>query len=238
MSTIIRLFCGLFCLMLIQACAYHNRIPRDIFAGPLAEDRIAASVLVASDKIAQKQFVLKDYHSSNSVHSYKIDLADGSLVATADALATLFEQVEVNPSKYATNYNYRAELNYTVSNGKTDSLESIQWFGGQPPLLETRVAISIYDVPTGKLVFSMFASRQNRVEMSDAAAVTQRVENKGKTLFLPVTGPVYSQQFGSDLRYTLTRDLSQCLEEIAQTLEQNRMLFSGGNSQTAQNNVE
>ena len=71
----------------------------------------------------------------------------------------------------------------------------------------------------------MFASRQNRVEMTDASAAAQRVEDKGTTLFLPITGPVYTQQFGNDLRYTLSRDLSECLMEIAQTLQQNRRLF-------------
>ena len=230
----IRLFCCLLGLLLVQACTYSNRIARGIFAAPVADERVSATVLVAADKIAQKQFVLKDYHSQNSVHSYKIALADGSLAATADALATLFETVEVNSSKRAPNYNYKAELTYTVSNGKTDSLESVQWFGGQPPILETRVLVEIYDVRTNRKVFSMFSSRQNRVEMTDASAVTQRVENKGKTLFLPVTGPVYTQQFGDDLRYTLSRDLSQCLMEIAETLQQNRALFAV----PVQNNVK
>lgn len=230
----IRLFCCLLGLALSQACAYHNKLPRGIFAAPVADERVSVSVVVASDKIAQKQFVLKDYHSQNSVHSYKIGLSDGSLTAAAEALGTLFETVEVNTSKTADKYDYQAELNYTVSDGKTDSLESVQWFGGQPPILETQVLIELYDTRTDQKVFSMFASRQNRVEMTDASAVTQRVENKGKTLFLPFTGPVYTQQFGDDLRYTLARDLSQCLTEIAETLQQNRALFA----RPAQNNVK
>ncbi len=230
----IRLFCCLLSLALLQACAYHNKLPRGIFAAPAADERVPASVVVVADKIAQKQFVLKDYHSQNSVHSYKIGLADGALTATADALGTLFETVEVNASKTSDKYDYRAELYYTVSDGKTDSLESVQWFGGQPPVLETRVLVDLYDLHTDKKVFSMFASRRNRVEMTDASATTQRVENKGKTLLLPITGPVYTQQFGDDLRYTLARDLSQCLTEIAETLQQNRTLFAT----SAQNNVK
>ena len=219
----------------LTACTYHSKLPRDIFAAPAAEERIPASVLVAADKIAQKQLIFKDYHSQNSVHSYKIDLADGSLVATAEALATLFEIVEVNPTKYADQYDYRADLFYTVTGTKTDNTESIQWFGGEPPvLLETRVLIEFYDTHTNKKVFSMFASRQSRVEMSNTSAATQRAENKGKTVLLPITGPVYTQAFGNDLRYTLSRDLSQCLTEIAETLQLNRALFE----QAAQNNVK
>ena len=221
----IRLFCCLLGALLLSACAYHNKLPRGIFAAPGAEEKILARVLVASDKIAQKQFVFKDYHSQNSVHSYKIDLADGSLTAAADALGTLFDTVEVNPSKHAAQYDYVAQLNYTVFNGKTDSLDSVQWFGGQPPLLETRVLITLYDTRTQKQVFALFASRQNRVEMTNTSATAQRVENKGTALLLPVTGPVYTQTFGDNLRATLARDLHECLDDIAQTLQQQRSLF-------------
>ena len=230
----IRLCCCLLVTVLLAACSYHNKLPRGIFAAPAVEERVQASVLVPTSPLDQKQFVLKDYHSQNSVHSYKINLADGALTATADALGTLFETVDVNAPKYANQYDYRAELHYTVSNGKTDSLDSVQWFGGQPPVLETRVLLQIYNNHTGKLIFSVFASRQNRVELSDTSAVTQRTENKAGTIFLPVTGPVYTQAFGNDLRYTLARDLSQCLTEITHTLQQNRALFEP----TPQNNVK
>ena len=230
----IRLLCCLLGALVLGACAYHNTLPRGIFAAPLVEDKLPARVLVASDKIAQKQFVLKDYHSQNSVHSYKIDLTDGSLTAAADALGTLFETVEVNPSKHAAQYDYVAQLSYTVSNGKTDSLDSVQWFGGQPPVLETRVAIYLYKAHTQKRVFSLFSARQNRVEMTDTSATAQRVENKGGTVFLPVTGPVYTQAFGNNLRATLARDLTQCLTDISKTLQEQRMLFA---PQT-QNNVK
>ena len=216
-----------FCVLgvVLAGCSYHHKLPRDIFAAPSAEQRIKARVVVASDKVAQKQFVFKDYHANNSVHSYKIDLAEGSLIATANALATLFTSVEVNPSKKVDTYDYLAQLTYTVGGTQTDSLDSVQWLTGQPPILETRVMVEIYNTRTQQKVFSMFASRQNRVEITDASAAAQRVEDKGTTLFLPFTGPVYTQQFGNDLRYTLSRDLSECLMEIAQTLQQNRRLF-------------
>ena len=208
-----------------SACTYHNKLPQNIFAAPVAEPRISKTVLLSSDQVAQKQFVFKDYHSQNSVHSYKIDLKDGSLIAAAETLATLFETVEVNPSKEAAHYDYRAQLEYTVTDTKTDSLESLQWFGGQPPVLETRVMLYLYDTQTQKLIFSIFASRQSRIELSTASAVAQRAENKGTTLLLPATGPVYTQQFGDDLNYTLARDLGACLTDISQTLLQNRALF-------------
>lgn len=211
--------------IMLTGCSYHHKLPRDIFAAPNAEQHIRARVVVASDKVAQKQFVFKDYHAPSSVHSYKIDLTEGSLIAAANALATLFTDVEVNPSKKADVYDYLAQLTYTVGGTQTDSLESVQWLTGQPPVLETRVMIEIYNTHTQQKVFSMFASRQNRVEMTDASAAAQRVEDKATTLFLPFTGPVYTQQFGNDLRYTLSRDLSECLMEIAQTLQQNRHLF-------------
>ncbi len=229
-----RLFCILSCAALLAACTYHSKLPRDIFAAPVADTRVPASVLVPADHIAQKQVVFKDFHSQNSVHAYKIDVADGSLVAAAEALATVFETVEVAPSSRSNQYNYRAELKYTVTDTKTDPAESIQWFGGQPPVLETRVQITLYDTQTNQQILSLFSARQSRIELSNASAVAQRAENKGKTLFLPVTGPVYTQQFGDDLRYTLSRDLAYCLAEIARTLEQQRNLFEPA----TQNNVK
>lgn len=219
------LCCYLLGTLLLGACAYHNKLPRGVFTAPQSGEKVAATVLVPSDKVAQKQFVLKDYHSQNSVHSYKIDVADGSLTAAADALGTLFKTVDVNPAKHAAKYDYRADVTYSVSNGKTDSLQSIQWFGGQPPLLYTRVVIDLYDTRTGALVFSAYAARQNRVEMTDTSAAAQRVENKGTAVFLPVTGPIYTQAFGDNLKDTLARDLAECLTEIAATLQQNRSLF-------------
>ncbi len=231
---VIRLFCCLLGSVLLGACAYHNKLPRGIFTATPGTPKINASVLVPSDHIAQKQFVLKDYHSQNSVHSYKIDLADGSLTAAAEALGTLFKTVDVNPAKHAATYDYRADVDYTVSNGKTDSLASIQWFGGQPPILQTRVVINLYNTRTNELVFAAYATRQNRVEMTDTSATAQRVENKGTALFLPFTGPIYTQAFGNNLKDTLARDLKECLAEIANTLAQNRSLFA---PQT-QNNVK
>lgn len=231
----IRLFFCLLCGIFLGACSYHQKLSRGLFVAPKAEEPVRATVLLASDKVAQKQFVFKDYHSQDSVHSYKIDLVDGSLTAAADALGTVFETVDVNPSKYASRYDYWAELVYTVGSNKTDSTESVQWFGQQPPpILETRVLIYIYEVGTKKLVFSLFASRQNRIEMTDLSAAAQRVENKGTTLFLPITGPVYTQQFGNNIRYTLSRDLAQCLQEVSQTLQQHRALFAPA----LQNNVK
>ena len=88
---LIRLFCCLLGSVLLGACAYHNKLPRGIFTAAPGAQKINVSVLVPSDHVAQKQFVLKDYHSQNSVHSYKSDLADGSLTAAPECLCTLFE---------------------------------------------------------------------------------------------------------------------------------------------------
>ena len=225
MKKSIHLFFLLLCAVLLGACAYHNHLPRGIFAAEAADPLIQKSVVVASDKIAQKQFVFKDYHEKNSVHSYKIDLTDGSLAAAADALATLFDRVEVNPSKKSDAYDYRAELHYTVADTKTNGVDSVQWLSGQSPVLETRVTLYLYDTRTDELVFSLFASRQSRIETTDATAAAQRVKNKGTTLLLPATAPVYTQQFGDNLRYTLTRDLTQCLTDISNTLQRRRALF-------------
>lgn len=215
-----RVFVFIVCLFL-SACSYHNALPTHIYQGTSKAEKINAHVLIPSDKIAQKQFVFKDYHEKSSVHSYKIDLAKGSLIAAADSLATVFETVEVNSSKYAEKYQFIAELNYRISDGKNDSSESIQWLNySQIPYLETRVEILFY-TPQGEEVFAGYATRRNRVELNNATAVAQRVESAGTSVLLPFTAPVYTQQMGDRLRYTLARDLADCLQEIVDSLPLN-----------------
>ena len=207
--------------LFLSACSYHNTLPARIYQGTATAEKVHARVLVPSDKIAQKQFVFKDYHEKSSVHSYKIDLQKGSLSAAADALATVFETVEIAPFKTAEKYQFIAELHYQISDGKQDSSESIQWLNyTQIPYLETQVQISFY-TPQGEEVFVGYATRRNRVELNNAAAVAQRVESAGTIALLPVTAPIYTQQMGDRLRYTLARDLAECLQEIIESLPRN-----------------
>ena len=100
-----------------------------------------------------------------------------------------------------------------------DSTESIQWLGySQIPQLQTRVTVTLYKA-SGEVIFTGYAERNNRIEMSDATAVTQRLETSGTTALLPITSPLSTQNMGDSLRYTLSRDLRECLQEIVTNLQ-------------------
>lgn len=205
--------------ILIGACSYSNRLERGIYPATPLTPQIQARVLVVTDHVLQPQFIFKDYHEKSSVHSYKIDLADGSLVAATDALGTLFSVAQADTSSHIPAYNYYATLDYQVSNPRTDSTESVQWLGySQIPLLETQVTLTLYKA-TGEVIFTGYAVRRNRIEMSDSAAVTQRLETSGTTALLPLTSPIYTQKMGDSLRHTLSRDLRECLQEIILSLQ-------------------
>ena len=205
--------------VLLSACSYTSRLERGIYQGTQATHKIPARVLLVADRITQQQFIFKDYHEKSSVHSYKIDLTDGSLVAAADALHTFFEKVEVDTSSRISSYDYWAQLDYQVSNQRMDSTESVQWLGySQIPVLQTRVTITLFK-SSGEVIFTGYAERSNRVELNNQTAVAQRLETSGTTALLPLTAPFYTQTMGDSLRYTLSRDLNECLQEIMQSLQ-------------------
>lgn len=216
---LLRVFITLLLPIFMMACTYSSRLERGIYQAPALTPQIEARVLVLTDRVAQNFFLFKDYHEKSSVHSYKIELADGSLVAATDALGTLFTTAEADTSAHIPSYDYYATLDYQVSNPRMDSTESIQWLGySQIPQLQTRVTLTLYKA-SGEVIFTGYAQRNNRIEMSDATAVTQRLETSGTTALLPLTSPLYTQNMGDSLRYTLSRDLRECLQEIIADLQ-------------------
>lgn len=110
-------FCALILCsaLILQGCTYHGKIRRGIYKHPDFQEKINARVMVVSDKYFPKIMTL-DYSSS-----YFYRLADGLPVAVADALGTLFTEVDVNEYKYRKNYDYIVEVDYKANllNGAT-----------------------------------------------------------------------------------------------------------------------
>jgi hypothetical protein len=205
---------------LLCACSYHSQLPRGLYA-PSKKPSVQKRVLVVSDKFFQEQVIFKDYHEKNAVHSYKIDVKDGVLTATAEALGEVFALVEVNPSRTALDYDIVVQVTYHVTDGRSDSTDSVQWLSySQIPFLQTSVQLTFY-TPQGDELFAGYALRKNRVELTNQAAVAQRAESAGTALLIPLTAPIYTQQLGDALKYTLSRDLTQCLHEIIDDLPVN-----------------
>ena len=106
-----RLFpCAVVILCLLAAgCNYHGRLKRGIYKTPDFDDKIEARVMVVADKYLQHSFTFKD-RNLTPINSYVIRVDDGAAVAAADALGTLFSEVDVDLYKYRHNYDYIAEL--------------------------------------------------------------------------------------------------------------------------------
>ena len=125
---VLRILSILFLPILVGACTYSGRLERGIYQAPALTPQIVARVLVVTDHIAQNRFIFKDYHEKSSVHSYKIDLVDGSLVAATDALGTLFTTAEADTSAHIPSYDYYAQLDYQVANPRMVSVCKDLWY--------------------------------------------------------------------------------------------------------------
>jgi len=223
-----RLLCCLGVLLGLTACNYNSRLPQKIYPVSDTTPKINARVLIPAEHIAQEKFVFKDYHLSSSVQSYSIDLRKGSLIAAADALGTLFTLVDVDKTNTSANYDYIARLTYNIVDPRENSLESVQWLNySQMPQLQTQVTLTLSDSKTGEVVFTAYASRENRIELNNITAAAYHMQNNSllSAIFLPLTSPIYTQQMGKRIKYTLSRDLRACLEEITQTLHEQSALF-------------
>lgn len=225
--TLFRLLTCLAIVLGAAACNYNSRLPNQIYTELALSSKIKTRVLVDAENIAQKKFVFKDYHLSSSVQSYSIGLTKGSLIATADALATLFTLVDVDKSTHAPNYDYLARLTYQITDPRENSLESVQWLNySQMPRLQTQVTLTLTDTKTNEIVFTGYAMRENHIELNDLTAVTYHSQsNFSSILLLPILAPTYTQQMGMRIKITLARDLRACLKEIMQSLDSQRALF-------------
>lgn len=215
-----------------SACNYHGRLKRNLYKVPDFNDKINASVLVAQDKLPQEPFVFKDFNLT-PVNSYKIDVTDGAGVATAEALGTLFERVEVDSSKLRQNYDYEADLNYTVRanwlNGTikhTDSRDFLWVKSYTFPYFHTQVTLTLRNTQTRLPVIQLSAHRQTPLEFSNVAIGLYWFNRLTGSLLFPVLAPAYTQSAGRSIRHTLGEDLQACLKEIMKDLEENRLLFS------------
>ena len=215
-----------------SACNYHGRLKRTLYKEPAFNDKINASVLVAHDKLPQEPFTFKDYNLT-PVNAYKIDVADGAGVAAADALGTLFGRVEIDSSKQRQNYDYEADLNYSVRaewlNGTikgTDSQDFLWVKHYMYPYFHTQVTLTLRNAQTRLPIIQLSAARKTPLEFSNTAIGFYWFNRLTGSLLFPVLAPGYTQAAGKSIRRTLEDDLRSCLKEIMRDLEENRLLFA------------
>ncbi len=224
---------ALACLLPLCGCNYHGRLKRGIYNTPSFDDKIEARVMVVADRFIQPYFSFKD-DNLTPVNSYQIRTRDGASVAAADALGTLFSEVEVNLYKYRSQYDYAAELDYNVTEEsdyftRLEPADGFLWLKKyRVPKFHTSVTLTLRDTKTELPVLQFAADRTTELEFNNTAIGLYWFNRATLSLLFPLIAPVYTSSAGNSIRTTLERDLRSCLRKIMQQIEENRMLFRPG----------
>ena len=210
---------------LLCACTYHGKIHRGIYKHSDFEEKINARVMVVSDKHFPVTFSLED---AQAKYSYR--LTDGLPIAVADALATLFTEVEVNEDRYRKNYDYIAEIEYqadiSIHLGRF-LLPNPIWFRYMVyPKLNSRLVITMRNPHTGYAVARYEEESTSVVPTSETDGWLWTVGFlKGVTLGL--LAPLEVQVFGGKLRKVIEKNIAYTLhQKIMPAMADNRLNFT------------
>lgn len=230
-----------FALFFTAGCNYHGRIKRGIYKTPSFDEQIEADVMVVADKFLQHTFTFKD-ENLTPINSYTIRIDDGAATAAADALGTLFTNVEVNFYRYRKKYDYIAELDYKVTEESEyeSSLyaeEGFLWVKNyRYPKFHTFLTLTLRDPKTRLPVIKLNADRVSYLQFNNTAVGVYWFNKITFSLLFPLIAPVYTSTAGGSIRKTLEEDLRFCLRKIMKELEENRMLFRKGMSASLSRN--
>ncbi len=227
----------LLCALFFSAgCNYDGRLQPGIYTNPAFDKKVDVSVLVPSDKFLPRTFSFKDYNLT-PVGSFNIEMGEGTSFAVADALGTLFSRVEVNPYNTRKQYDYVAEIDYTVEDlwekhYRWEEDEHYYWLRRYwVPKLDTKVILTLRNPHTKQAVVQFAARRTNYLEFTNTAIGMYWFNKATLSLLFPVIGPAYTQITGASLRKMLEKELRICLEDIMRDIEENRLIFTKDHSQ-------
>lgn len=151
-SICLRLFCLLFAAAFcLQGCTtYHAKIHKNIYRHKDFKEKIDARVMVVSDKFYPK------YIATDPWGQYVYQMQDGLPTAVADALRTLFTDVELNTYDHRTEYDFITEIDYeahisTGVSGFTFSDVMLPYYTGAP-ILVTMLKLTMRNPKTGYAV--------------------------------------------------------------------------------------
>lgn len=228
-SVILLFFCLLVC-----GCNYHGRIRRNIYKRPSFQEKVDLSVLVVNDRFIQQSVTLNGLDNYIPAQ-YVFRTDDGAAVAAADALGTLFSQVDVGGKRLASQYDYVAEIDYTVT---PDDIhyryaivgnEDLVWREKRYyPGLKTTVRLTLRRPGSRQAVIMLDASRRHDVTLNTVGKTIYWFNRVTLTLLYPVLSPAFMQTSGAAIRKNLEKDLQECLSEIMNHLEENRVILSAG----------
>ncbi len=224
------LFSRIFALFLLpvfmlQACTYQGTFRRGIYENHEDfKDKINARVMVVRDKYYKNEIYL------DNDHIYTFTLKDGLAVGVADALATLFTEVEVNDYKFRKNYDYIVEIDYDarVDMGlaqyrRKGVLTADYTFN---PVLSSSLQLTVRNPHSGYAVsrYDTFAQSLLPGYRFDAALA---LSNFLAMITLGVLSPISIQVYGKKVLKSIEKNVELSLaEKIMPEMKEDRMNFT------------
>ena len=222
---------------LSAGCTYHGRIRRNIYKKPSFPDKIDLSVLVVTDRFIQ-QTVTMDGLDRYIPAQYIFRTDDGAAVAAADALGTLFTRVEAGGKRLSSQYDYVAEIDYSVEENNIHyryvvaETDHLAWREKRyHPGFKTTVRLTLRQPNSRQAALVLEASRRHDISLNALSQGLYWFNRVTLTLLYPVLSPAFMQSSGSSLRKNLEKDLRDCLSEIMNNLEENRATLSRAHDQ-------
>ena len=204
------------CTMLI-GCTYHGRVRRGIYVQPAQDDRVVARVLVVSDKHIPEQISLVEPESSQ-LYAFDIETADGTAVAAADALGTLFTQVDAGLQRLENEYDLVAEVTLESGLTRSNCEGSLDKWAVRVTGLCTQVTVSVRRPQTADPVAVYTVRRWKELHKPGFPTALQWLNKHTFSIFSPVLLPLYTQTQGAELRRQLEEHLREILQEIMEQL--------------------
>ena len=143
--------------------------------------------------------------------------------------------MDVGGKRLASQYDYVAEIDYTVV---PDDIhyryaivgnEDLVWREKRYyPGLKTTVRLTLRRPGSRQAVILLDASRRHDVTLNTVGKTIYWFNRVTLTLLYPVLSPAFMQTSGSAIRKNLEKDLQECLSEIMNQLEENRIILSSG----------
>ena len=212
------------CFMLFGGCTYNGQIRRGIYKHKDYKEKINARVMVVADKFYPQRLTL------DGTSQYVFYLSDGFPVAAADALATLFTEVDVNEYKYRKNYDYIAELDYhaDLTAGRAEvrlknTLSSQVFFR---PFLRTTLTLTLRNPRTGYAVARYHESLYSAMPNAEAN-VWLWLTSFLRMASLGLLTPLDVQAYGNSVRRLMEKSMVAVLKrEIMPKIADDRLNFS------------
>ena len=219
-----RFICLFLCATLFSGCTYHGKIHHGIYKHRDFKEKIDARVMVVSDKFYPKS-VSADLWD---IYTYKLN--DGLPTAVADALRTLFTEVEVNAYEHRNEYDFIAEIDYevhlTTGTSKFTFTDVMLPYHSDAPILVTAIKLTMRNPQTGYAV--------TRYEHNSYQPIQTYHNDPGLFLShllticsLGILYPVDIQVFGAKLRQNMEYGLTRILyRHIMPEMREDRFNFT------------